>query len=263
MTVIPIISQSSDVDFTAMADALADLGKLPDFAAAQRHLKHFAEAIDMPLLAWAPDVARPDFDQQMDDFFRREGWPDAVLALWWNRTVMLKSPLYIRCRTHGLPFVSSPAENLPARPVELRQVGNAMREMGVETLITVPIHLPRGLVAMVTWGGARSKSDALAILPSIRPSLISAAHLFMQSYLVHSLPLVTSEEEIARLTLREWECLRLTAQGVREEKVAELLGLGSTTVRYHLDNVVRKLGAVNRTHAVALAAQLGLLGPIG
>jgi len=40
-------------------------------------------------------------------------------------------------------------------------------------------------------------------------------------------------------------------------------GLASTTVRFHLDNVARKLGASNRTHAVAIAVQLGLLGPIG
>ena len=56
----------------------------------------------------------------------------------------------------------------------------------------------------------------------------------------------SSEEEQSRLTPREWECLRLTAQGCREEEVATIVGLASTTVRYHLDNVVRKLGASNR-----------------
>jgi len=34
-------------------------------------------------------------------------------------------------------------------------------------------------------------------------------------------------------------------------------------VRTHLDNVVRKFGASNRVQAVAIAAQLGLLGALG
>jgi DNA-binding CsgD family transcriptional regulator len=135
--------------------------------------------------------------------------------------------------------------------------------MGVRSLITTPIHLPRGLVAMITWGGAATKTQARALLASIRPHLLAAGYLFMQAYLAETSGFHASEEELARLTPREWECLRLTAQGHREEQVAGMLGLGATTVRYHLDNVVRKLGAVNRTHAVALAAQLGLLGRVG
>ena len=55
---------------------------------------------------------------------------------------------------------------------------------------------------------------------------------------------------------------QLTAQGCREAEVASLIGMAQTTVRYHLDNVIRKLDASNRTHAVAIAAQLGILGPI-
>jgi hypothetical protein len=62
-------------------------------------------------------------------------------------------------------------------------------EMGLTALITAPVHLPRGQIAMVSWCG----------------------------------PL---EPEAA-------------------------------------NNVARKLGASNRTHAVATAVQLGLLGPIG
>ena len=116
---------------------------------------------------------------------------------------------------------------------------------------------------MVSWGGPQAKAEAQAILDQFRPELIAAGHLYMAIFAASSAPLRSSEEELARLTRREWECLRLTAQGLREESVASTIGLGSTTVRYHLDNVVRKLGASNRLHAVALAAQLGLLGPIG
>ena len=66
-----------------------------------------------------------------------------------------------------------------------------------------------------------------------------------------------------QLTPREWDCLRLIAQGFRDADVARLIGISPTTARYYIDQAVRKMNAANRTHAVALAAQLGLLGPIG
>jgi len=65
------------------------------------------------------------------------------------------------------------------------------------------------------------------------------------------------------LTPREADCLRLVAQGYRDAEIARLSGLAATTVRTHLDNVVRKFGASNRVQAVAIAAQLGLLGALG
>jgi DNA-binding NarL/FixJ family response regulator len=66
-----------------------------------------------------------------------------------------------------------------------------------------------------------------------------------------------------RLTPREWDCLRFMAQGFRDADIARLMEIALTTVRYHIDNAVQKLGASNRTHAAAVAAQSGLLGPIG
>jgi len=251
------------VNFSALDLALARIDAAADFAVAQQGLRDMAAAIDMPLIAWAPDVARPAYDEHMDAFLRRQGWPDEVMTMWWNRNVMLKSPLYIRCRTTGLPFVTGPSEKVPQRTAELRKIVDAIDAMGVRSLITVPIHLPRGRIAMVTFGGPASKPEARARLEHIRPRLIAAAHLFMNCFLKETAGFPSSEEELARVTPREWECLRLTAQGFREEQVAATIGLGSTTVRYHLDNVVQKLGAANRTHAVALAAQLGMLGPIG
>ena len=243
--------------------ALARLDGAQTIELAYQELKAIGRALGMPLLIWSPDVARPVFDRNMDNFFREEGWSAEVLGLWWERTVMLKSPLYIRCRTAALPFVTVTRDNIPKRPAELRKMSLAIDAMNVRSLITVPVHLPRGLVAMLSWGGPQDKPQAQAILAQVRPSLIAAGHLTMAAFAQSSAALRSSEEELARLTPREWECLRLTAQGCREETVAATIGLGSTTVRYHLDNVVRKLGASNRTHAVALAAQLGLLGPIG
>ena len=66
----------------------------------------------------------------------------------------------------------------------------------------------------------------------------------------------------ARLTDREIDCLSLTAIGKTLEEAAIILTLSSSTVRFHLRNACRKLGAANRMQAVSKAAYLGLLGSI-
>ena len=61
------------------------------------------------------------------------------------------------------------------------------------------------------------------------------------------------------LTPREREVLAWSAEGKSAAEIAEILGIGKRTVDGHADNAIRKLGASNRTHAVALAIRLGLV----
>jgi len=62
-----------------------------------------------------------------------------------------------------------------------------------------------------------------------------------------------------RLTARERDVLELLARGLRHEQIAERLGIGSETVRSHVRNASERLGAVNRTQAVAIAVRHGLI----
>ena len=63
----------------------------------------------------------------------------------------------------------------------------------------------------------------------------------------------------ARLSARELECLRLTAEGLTSEEISLKLGLSIHTANQYLGNAARKLNAVNRMHAVAKALRTGLI----
>ena len=248
------------IDREMLRHSVDALAAARNFEESQRGLNEIAAAIDMSTIAWAPDVSYPGVNPYMDAFLRTQGWPDEVLKLWWRRDIMLKVPLYIRCRFTAQPFVSQPLSSTLSS--EVKKIGVLMGEMGLRSMLTVPVRLPRAQVAMVTWCGALPVEEAQNILTQVRSELLLAAYYFCQSFASEMGYAEVEEEEFSRLTPREWECLRLTAQGHREAESAALMNVSPTTVRYHLDNVVHKLGASTRTHAVALAAQLGMLGPI-
>jgi ATP/maltotriose-dependent transcriptional regulator MalT len=55
------------------------------------------------------------------------------------------------------------------------------------------------------------------------------------------------------LSERETEVLRLVAQGLRNREIGQRLFISEVTVKAHMRNIMRKLGARSRTHAVSLA----------
>jgi NarL family two-component system response regulator LiaR len=57
------------------------------------------------------------------------------------------------------------------------------------------------------------------------------------------------------LSPREREVLKLMVQGLNNPEIAERLIVGRSTVKFHVSNILAKLGATSRTEAVALALQ--------
>ena len=61
------------------------------------------------------------------------------------------------------------------------------------------------------------------------------------------------------LTERELEVLNLLAQGMPNKEIAAQLVISERTAKFHVSSIMGKLGATNRTEAVSLAAQKGLI----
>jgi DNA-binding NarL/FixJ family response regulator len=61
------------------------------------------------------------------------------------------------------------------------------------------------------------------------------------------------------LTLREIEVLSLVAGGNANKLIADQLSITEETVKFHVRNILSKLGASDRTHAVAIAVKRGII----
>lgn len=71
----------------------------------------------------------------------------------------------------------------------------------------------------------------------------------------------TGEEASQReaLTPREREILVMLTEGKTNKEIANQLSLSEGTVRFHVSNILSKMGVNNRTEAVSLALQQGLI----
>ena len=114
----------------------------------------------------------------------------------------------------------------------------------------LPVHGPGGLQGAGVFGGAHLASDAAArelhCLTFTLFGILSACRL---------------EENRSNnpLSHREMDCLRLAMLGKTSSEIGQSLGVSEHTVSQHLASATRKMNAANRTHAVAMAAQLGYL----
>lgn len=72
-------------------------------------------------------------------------------------------------------------------------------------------------------------------------------------------PRLGGGDALPRLTRREQQMLQCMAQGLSNARMASQMNVATPTVKFHVTNILGKLGAENRTAAVLIAMRLGLV----
>jgi DNA-binding NarL/FixJ family response regulator len=149
---------------------------------------------------------------------------------------------------------------------------NMPRMSGVEATRAIAQQVPEARIVMLTVSDTDEnlfeslKSGAIGFLTkdvspddlikSVRETMEGEASLSpfiaarMVQYIRHGVP-EPSQKPTANLTEREDEILRLIAKGARDREIAEQLFISESTVKKHVQNVLRKLHARNRVEAVS------------
>ena len=141
---------------------------------------------------------------------------------------------------------------------------------GTDALIAIRGEFPNARIIMLTTSDsdgdihAALRAGAVAyVLKSMPKNELLAVIRSVHSGKRHVPPEVAArlaehmgEED---LTSRELEVLRLIRDGYRNKQIADQLTIAESTVNYHIKNLVGKLGANDRTHAVSIALRRGLL----
>lgn len=141
---------------------------------------------------------------------------------------------------------------------------------GTDALIAIRGEFPQARVIMLTTFDADAEIQralragaAAYILKSMPKDELLAVIRSVHAGKRHVPPEVAARlaEHLGEedLTGRELEVLQLIRDGFRNKQIAERLAIAETTVNFHIKNLVSKLGANDRTHAVTIAVRRGLL----
>ena len=141
---------------------------------------------------------------------------------------------------------------------------------GVEAIQAIRAEFPAArIIALTTYEGDEDIYQALAAGASgyllkdmLRTELIDVIRKVHQGY--RGIPqaiaakLATHTPRIG-LTPRELEVLRLMVEGQSNPEIAISLGRAEGTVKIHVQHILQKLGAADRTQAVTMALRRGII----
>jgi DNA-binding NarL/FixJ family response regulator len=139
---------------------------------------------------------------------------------------------------------------------------------GIDTLIRIRKEFPQARVMMLTTFESdvqrALKAGAVAyvlkstprneLLDAIRR--VHAGKKYLSPEVAALLAECVADEE---LTAREIEVLTLIKHGLRTKQIATELSIGEVTVNFHIKNLMSKLQANDRAHAVSIALKRGFL----
>lgn len=89
--------------------------------------------------------------------------------------------------------------------------------------------------------------------------VVAAGGSLLQPVVASKLMRHMSEPAADSLTEREMDVLRLMAKGMPNKEIAAALVVTERTVKFHISAILSKLGAGNRTEAVRVGVQRGLV----
>lgn len=104
----------------------------------------------------------------------------------------------------------------------------------------------------------RAMQGESVIAPEMMSKLVAAYRSVATSNL-EPLILTASETPIASLSPRELDVLRGITRGASNKEIAREHGIAETTVKIHVQHVLRKLDVSSRVHAAVIATENGLL----
>lgn len=194
----------------------------------------------------------PNPDQNFSQMVLAKRWPAGWFKLYTENNFDRVDPVVRHCRRSIHPFEWSEA---PYNPVTERGAAEVMRraaDFRMQRGFIVPIHGLTGYEAAVSLGGVDLDLNVRS-----KPAL----HLMAMYSFDRIRSLLQTPDPPSRLTQRECEVVTWASQGKSAWEIGEILHITQRTAEQHLANAASKLGAVNRTHTVAIAIRNKIINP--
>lgn len=204
-------------------------------------------------------VKKPVEDLKSSDVFLLSRGPaslKAFEAMYLARAMYLDDPIFLNAGQYHQPFTSE-AARAAAQPSRRRRWLYLLEErFGFKYDLNVPIHTPLRVQVLNAYCVGRDPAIG-ARIEAERDALVRLATRFAAA--IVDFVMLGFEDDTWSLVLsrRQQECLSWMAKGRTNSEIAAILGCSERTVKFHVAELMKRLGAANRTEAVAIAARQG------
>ncbi len=257
---------------TAQASAIRGSPLISASTLHQDDFSHLLELKDIPQLLSAIDklVKAMGFDQFFfgsrinlsegifaRQFTRISTYPESWTQRYESHDYDLVDPVVRHCRQYCYPLAWS--NHLFMAEQKSADFYEEARAFGVSAGGTC--NLLHDSADFSSFSFTRNQDADLAIADVRR--VLPRMHMltsYIHEALRHSaLPINAAAESPRRLTTQERACVQRAFSGLNDSEIAERLRITTRTVRFHLANARKKLGATSRAQMVAKAVLLGLV----
>jgi len=230
-----IESISNEVDVDAMLDRL------------RRVVGQFG--FDSFLLTGVPDPGR-----RIDGYIMLSGWNESWLERYVSQDYVQIDPIARRLQSATDPFTWSDAIQGRELAPNARRVMAEAADIGMCDGLCVPLYDLDGRRSVLSLA-----SQSIDLSPADKGVLHLVA-MYAQNR-IHDMVGSNAGRRAVRpaLSPRERECLQWTAAGKTSWEIAAILCLSQSTTDGYIASATRKLGAANRTQAVAEGIRRGII----
>jgi len=222
----------------------------PDELRAEMH--KFARQMGFELYTYALTINAPALKPQQ---YFINGFPNKWLERYLSKDYFKVDPLIRHAERSTLPAIWSDERFHEGKLEEFWAEAHAF---GLQEGLTFAVHEQPGITGIFSL----ARDQALDMKPADLAALVGRAQMFAS--LLHqaatriALPSLVPEHGNS-LTARERECLKWAAEGKTAWEIGQILNITERTAVFHLNNVIQKLGATNKTQAIVRAVALKLL----
>lgn len=225
--------------------------------------KHLEVALkDFGELIWAYVVLSK---KDMSCIFGVTNYPGEWVKQYKEKGLQYTDPVVITALNRLTPFAWD--ENLMAGAgFRFSELFDQAREFGVtngytfvlhdynNNLVTLSFTLTSERRAEVMQTLIKNKGDISVLLASVHETYLALTSLSEKN--------AASSEKNSRFTERENEILYWASVGKTYQETGIILGIKTCTIKFHMSNIVKKLGVANARHAIRLGVELQLIKPV-
>ncbi|MEN3930589.1 LuxR family transcriptional regulator [Microvirga sp. W0021] len=206
-------------------------------------LRDFAHAYRCEWFAYV-DLAGSDI--QIFSNYPKE-WQSHYLAEGYS----LIDPVIMTAKNHIAPFVwdeQTLSHNLSRKQ---KQFLKEAKKFGIQSGLSIPVYAGFGRTALLTLATSNS-AEKLPFVKNPYQATAAATYLHIYLQLIMTGALVGKKYS---LTARQLTCLRWAANNKTNSEIGQILNIGESAVRQHLNNAKETLGAGGIKNAIYIATK--------